>query len=776
MRTIFTFLFAVVVLSSFGQNYSRVKVWTNREGLHNLELLGVAADHGQLHEDAWFISDFSAREIEIMRANAYQLEIVIDDVQTHYVLQNQGELIEKSAECPDDQQGISIPVNFNLGSMGGFYTYQEMLDELDEMATLYPNLITLKSPISSFLTHEGRPIYHVVISDNPTDDEGEPNVLYTAIHHAREPLSMTESIFYMWYLLENYATNDEVKFLVDNTRLFFVPCINPDGYIFNEVNFPNGGGMHRKNRRLVGTSNMGVDLNRNYSYQWGTTGISFDPDSDVYPGEFAFSEPETQAIKWLVENYGFQAALNAHSYGDLLLHPIGTDPNEYADHHEYFEDISTHMTEENRFLAQKATFLYPVSGGSDDYMYKENIGVGMKDTVFAMTPEVGPSFWPAITQIIPYSIKMLRTNLVLAHIPHVYYRVAESSPFILDQLSPTMLFDVKRLGLTDGAVDVSIEPLDFVVNAGSAQTFHLELGENQQGSIQIGLSNDLLPGDLVRFVCRVDNGSWVSRDTILKLYAPANLQYYEDASLMGNWTGSWSNTNLEFVSSPSSFTDSPFGTYPNNANSSYTFDQELNLTETPVAFVTYYAKWDIEAYYDKVQFQVSTNGGVDWVAQCGRFTVPGSGMAGGHQLLDEPLYEGIQSEWVHEEIDLTEYAGQTIQIRFQLRSNGNNRRDGFYFDDLRIYYDQTSSLEELNYDLQVFPNPATDEITVLIGENGQVQTSLVDLTGKIQLEEESTISDGRLRIPLTSLEAGVYVLRISKDAKHIATKRIVVIR
>jgi carboxypeptidase T len=145
-------------------------------------------------------------------------------------------------------------------------------------------------------------------------------------------------------------------------------------------------------------------------------------------------------------------------------------------------------------------------------------------------------------------------------------------------------------------------------------------------------------------------------------------------------------------------------------------------------------------------------------------------------LLDEPLYEGIQSEWVHEEIDLTEYAGQTIQIRFQLRSNGNNRRDGFYFDDLRIYYDQTSSLEELNYDLQVFPNPATDEITVLIGENGQVQTSLVDLTGKIQLEEESTISDGRLRIPLTSLEAGVYVLRISKDAKHIATKRIVVIR
>jgi carboxypeptidase T len=776
MRTIFTFLFGVLIFNSFGQNYSRVKVWTNREGLHNLELLGVAADHGQLHENTWFISDFSAREIDIMRLHAYQLEIVIEDVQAHYVLQNKGGILEKSSECTDDQQDITVPDNFNLGSMGGFYTYQEMLDELDEMATLYPNLITLKSPISSFLTHEGRPIYHVVISDNPSDDEGEPNVLYTAIHHAREPMSMTESIFYMWYLLENYASNDEVKFLVDNTRLFFVPCINPDGYIFNEVNFPNGGGMHRKNRRMIGTSNMGVDLNRNYSYQWGTAGINFDPDSDVYPGEYPFSEPETQAIKWLVENYGFQAALNAHSYGDLLLHPIGTDPNEFADHHDYFESISSHMVEENRFLAQKATFLYPVSGGSDDYMYKENIGVGMKDTVFAMTPEVGPSFWPAITQIIPYCKKMLRTNLILAHIPHVYYRVVETSPAIVDNLSPVLQIDAKRIGLTDGSVAVSIEPMDFISSVGAMQNFNLEIGETQQANIAINLSTDLVPGDLIRFVLQTDNGNWIYRDTISKLFAPVPLQLYEDASDLGSWTGSWSSTTSEYVSSPSSFTDSPFGTYQNNANTVFLLDQELDLTETNLAYVTFYAKWDIEPYYDKVQFQVSTNGGATWIPQCGRFTTLGSGMFGGHQLLDEPLYEGLRNEWVHEEIDLSEYAGQVIQIRFQLRSNGNNRRDGFYFDDLRIYYDQTSSLDELNYELQVFPNPATDEITVLLGENGQVHLSLVDLTGKILLEHEGTLTEGRLNIPLDSIESGIYLLRISKDSKRVATKRIVVIR
>ena len=120
-----------------------------------------------------------------------------------------------------------------------------MLDALDDMAIQYPTLITPRTGISTFMTHENRPIYHVKISDNPmTDDATEPNVLYTAIHHAREPLSMTQTIFYMWYLLENYASDDEVKFLVDNTEMYFVPCINPDGYIENESNDPGGFGMN----------------------------------------------------------------------------------------------------------------------------------------------------------------------------------------------------------------------------------------------------------------------------------------------------------------------------------------------------------------------------------------------------------------------------------------------------------------------------------------------------------------------------------------------------
>src|SRR5690606_29052470 len=101
--------------------------------------------------------------------------------------------------------------------------------------------------------------------------------------------------------------------------------------------------------------------------------------SDVYPGTGEFSEPETQAMKWLVENVGFTSAFNAHTYGNTLLYPIGTTAAEFADHHDYFADLSGHMCSQNGYFPQKSSGLYPASGDSDDYMYKMDVGVGMKD-------------------------------------------------------------------------------------------------------------------------------------------------------------------------------------------------------------------------------------------------------------------------------------------------------------------------------------------------------------------------------------------------------------
>jgi len=48
---------------------------------------------------------------------------------------------------------------------------------------------------------------------------------------------------------------------------------------------------------------MGVDLNRNYGFHYGQNLDDTDECSESYRGPYAFSEPETQAIKKLIEKY-----------------------------------------------------------------------------------------------------------------------------------------------------------------------------------------------------------------------------------------------------------------------------------------------------------------------------------------------------------------------------------------------------------------------------------------------------------------------------------------
>ena len=74
---------------------------------------------------------------------------------------------------------------------------------------------------------------------------------------------------------------------------------------------------------------MGVDLSRNYDYEFAfdEVGSSGDICSDSYRGPSAFSEPETQAIRNLLETYpNIKIALNLHTYGNNLNIPFN-----YAD-------------------------------------------------------------------------------------------------------------------------------------------------------------------------------------------------------------------------------------------------------------------------------------------------------------------------------------------------------------------------------------------------------------------------------------------------------------
>ncbi|HAP36566.1 MAG TPA: peptidase M14, partial [Bacteroidetes bacterium] len=239
----FSLLLISIAFLSSQERYSQVQipVATTVE-LQRIADLGIAVDHfdGKIGGN---ISVFlSASELQQLDKAGITYTVQIQDWQKFY---NERQLLESHRST---KIASNVPKYFRYGSMGGFLVYDEIIQQLDSMKLLFPNLITTKETLGASI--EGREIFSVKISDNPEMDEpSEPEVLYTALHHAREPQGMMTVIYYMWWLLENYGKDPEATYLVNNRQMWFVPVVNPDGYVYNQTVSSNGGGGWRKNRR-----------------------------------------------------------------------------------------------------------------------------------------------------------------------------------------------------------------------------------------------------------------------------------------------------------------------------------------------------------------------------------------------------------------------------------------------------------------------------------------------------------------------------------------------
>jgi len=276
--------------------------------------------------------------------------------------------------------------------MGGYYTWSEMVSVLDQIAAAYPTITTAKFSLGTSI--EGRDLWAVKLSDNPGVDEWEPEVRFDALHHACEAGSMHAVIWALLSLVEGYGTDAQATYIVDNREIWFIPAVNPDGYVYNETTDPGGGGMWRKNRRDNGGGVFGVDLNRNYPFQWGfdNTGSSPNPSSWQYRGTGPASEPEAAAMVAFITSRNFVTAASCHTYGDKWLYPWGyvtTGPANEAQ----FQEISGRATEINEYpYGSMGSLLYRANGVTIDFDLDER-------NTMSWTPEIGGGwggFWPPV--------------------------------------------------------------------------------------------------------------------------------------------------------------------------------------------------------------------------------------------------------------------------------------------------------------------------------------------------------------------------------------------
>ena len=112
--------------------------------------------------------------------------------------------------------------------MGAYKTLSEVYAYLDGIIADHPAIITNKQSIGT--TIEGRDIWAVKMSDNPDIDEDETEVLFTSVIHAREVITPEVLFYFMDHLTDNYGTDPDITYLVDNRELWFIVIVNPDGY------------------------------------------------------------------------------------------------------------------------------------------------------------------------------------------------------------------------------------------------------------------------------------------------------------------------------------------------------------------------------------------------------------------------------------------------------------------------------------------------------------------------------------------------------------------
>ncbi|MDE0558114.1 MAG: M14 family zinc carboxypeptidase [Candidatus Poseidoniaceae archaeon] len=246
--------------------------------------------------------------------------------------------------------------------------------------------------------------------------------------------------------------------LVNGREIYLIPMLNVDGNIYDREVFcpapswescPSGG--WRKNLRdntVTGVTPIpdldesvdegcdGVDLNRNYQFEWGAplgaTGPLFPgmcyagQNNDVYNGPVdtvdqdqdgklnedhvdgkdddgdgltdedwwgGNSEPETKFIQDLTEmnddngdfSSEFKSTLTFHSYSELVLYPWGHCTNCESPDHQQLIYHGDEMAEMTQYTNMQSSDLYPTSGDFCDWHY------GVHGS-YCYTMEIGTAF------------------------------------------------------------------------------------------------------------------------------------------------------------------------------------------------------------------------------------------------------------------------------------------------------------------------------------------------------------------------------------------------
>lgn len=312
-----------------------------------LSEMGIELDHHRTDKEVHaYVTD---KEINTLQDNGYQIDYITNQAREYYL-----SLIE-------DPQNSDNPFR-------SYHNYNEMTDFLTNINSQYPDITSLESIGQSV---QGRELWVMQITDNPNVDEPEPQFKYIANMHGDETPGREFSLYLIEWLCENYNINNRATYLVNNTDIYIMPSMNPDGFELG-----------------IRYNANGIDLNRDFPDQ-------FNDPLNTLDGR----QPETRAVMEWSWEHNFTLSANMHSGALVANYPYdGPISGTYSacPDDDLFVDLALVYSQNHPTMYQSSSYnqgitngayWYAVFGGMQDWNY-------VWENNFEITLEQNNVKWP----------------------------------------------------------------------------------------------------------------------------------------------------------------------------------------------------------------------------------------------------------------------------------------------------------------------------------------------------------------------------------------------
>ena len=394
-------------------------------------------------------------EIQKLKSNDYEIEILSDLTQIGKERSREVSKENRFTETKRVQRDLS-----ERAETEKYMNADEIESYLINLNKLHPDITTLiELPHRSVEGRKSHALHLHVNKDNnnainnSSNNDNSIGVLITGSMHAREWGGSDICINFLLNTISAYVHNtsitygnkkfsaNEVKDMLQKIELFIFPDVNPDGKVYSQSNddpslpLDDQGIWWRKNRNSTIVPNgddpnhlTGVDINRNFDFLWSSGIGTVRPDGrnrgQSYRGSSAFSEPETQNVRYIMDIFNIKYYIDIHSYGELILYSWGDDINQNTDPNQNFlnpqfdglrgnpfddryreyisqddekilktlADTMNNVISEvrgHKYTVQQSVGLYPTSATSDDYVFSRHKIDNNNKKTYGFTIEFG---------------------------------------------------------------------------------------------------------------------------------------------------------------------------------------------------------------------------------------------------------------------------------------------------------------------------------------------------------------------------------------------------